>query len=154
MLSLPPCRQRAQCCRRSSRGHVIVSILIRVLYTSQAVFLSLRRGARWCDTDRPPFPTRCPPMSPHENQAVNLFLSGYKKGGTAGLVPRDCPPYQGHCCYFRPSSCLYFFIALFTFCWPFSPGNPKYFAMVPYPTLPGMYISNIFFTVDFESPPL
>jgi len=83
----PSCRQRVHCCQRSSRGHVIVSILIRVLYTSQAAFLSLRRGVRWCDTDRPPCPTRCPPMSPYENQAVNLFLARYKKGGQPVLSP-------------------------------------------------------------------
>ena len=83
----PACSLLSQ---RSSWGHVFL-LHIRVIYTSQAAFLSLRRGVRWCDTDRPPCPVLCLPMSPYENQAVNLFLTRYKKGGQPVLSPVTVP---------------------------------------------------------------
>ena len=86
----PSCRQRAHCCQRSSRGHVFL-LHIRVIYTSQTVFLSLHRGFSRYDIDCPPCHTRCPPCPPMTINVLACF-GEIKKRGTAGLVPRDCPP--------------------------------------------------------------
>ena len=93
MLSLPLMPPACSLLYRRSkyRGHVIVSILIRVLYTSQAAFLSLRRGFSRYDIDCPPCPTRCPPCPPMTINVLACF-GEIKKRGTAGLIPRDCPP--------------------------------------------------------------
>ena len=93
MLSLPlmppACSLLSQ---RSSWGHVFL-LHIRVIYTSQTVFLSLHRGFSRYDIDCPPCPTRCPPCPPMTINVLACF-GEIKKRGTAGLVPRDCPPFK------------------------------------------------------------
>ena len=70
-----------------SRGRIIVSILIRFLGTSQAAFLSLRRGFRWYDIICHPCPTRCPPCPPMTINVLAGFIEITKKGDS-----RSCPP--------------------------------------------------------------
>ena len=79
------------CCQRFSLGAYYCLLYIRVSCQFVAAFLSLQREFYQYDIDCHPCPVLCHPMSPYENQAVNLFLVRHKKGGQSVLSPVTVP---------------------------------------------------------------
>ena len=116
------------CCQRPKFRGVLLSLVYKALMSVCGGLLSLHRGFYQYDTDCPPCPVRCRPLSPYDNQSVSLFVSGHKKGGQSVLSPVTVP-LNNHlpCC-----SRFHLRMALLTIFLLASPGGrPNFFTTVP-----------------------